>query len=277
MSDKVLYHARDFLENGRDFVVARILETEGSTPRKKGAWMIATEDGQFIGTIGGGKIEAITQEHCMEAFKTKEPSKVFHYKLDTEGEDAINMGCGGDANVLVEYIDAKHPEKFVEEYDKPTTAYIYGAGHVALALEPILRFVDFKTVVIDDRAEYANRERFPDAEDVIVLDSFEDSFKDIETDENSYIVIVTRGHMGDYDVLKQAIKKKRAYLGMIGSRKKNETLYQMLRDEYGVTDEEIYNVHAPIGLEIHSETPEEIAISIVGEMINARAGFDDRK
>ena len=213
----------------------------------------------------------------MEAFKTKEPSKVFHYKLDTEGEDAINMGCGGDANVLVEYIDAKHPEKFVEEYDKPTTAYIYGAGHVALALEPILRFVDFKTVVIDDRAEYANRERFPDAEDVIVLDSFEDSFKDIETDENSYIVIVTRGHMGDYDVLKQAIKKKRAYLGMIGSRKKNETLYQMLRDEYGVTDEEIYNVHAPIGLEIHSETPEEIAISIVGEMINARAGFDDRK
>lgn len=277
MSDKVLYHARDFLENGRDFVVARILETEGSTPRKKGAWMIATEDGQFIGTIGGGKIEAITQEHCMEAFKTKEPSKVFHYKLDTEGEDAINMGCGGDANVLVEYIDAKHPEKFVEEYDTPTTAYIYGAGHVALALEPILRFVDFKTVVIDDRAEYANRERFPDAEDVIVLDSFEDSFKDIETDENSYIVIVTRGHMGDYDVLKQAIKKKRAYLGMIGSRKKNETLYQMLRDEYGVTDEEIYNVHAPIGLEIHSETPEEIAISIVGEMINARAGFDDRK
>ncbi len=277
MSDKVLYHARDFLENGRDFVVARILETEGSTPRKKGAWMIATEDGQFIGTIGGGKIEAITQEHCMEAFKTKEPSKVFHYKLDTEGEDAINMGCGGDANVLVEYVDAKHPEKFVEEYDKPTTAYIYGAGHVALALEPILRFVDFKTVVIDDRAEYANRERFPDAEDVIVLDSFEDSFKDIETDENSYIVIVTRGHMGDYDVLKQAIKKKRAYLGMIGSRKKNETLYQMLRDEYGVTDEEIYNIHAPIGLEIHSETPEEIAISIVGEMINARAGFDDRK
>ncbi|MBR2511990.1 MAG: XdhC family protein [Firmicutes bacterium] len=277
MSDKVLYHARDFLENGRDFVVARILETEGSTPRKKGAWMIATEDGQFIGTIGGGKIEAITQEHCMEAFKTKEPSKVFHYKLDTEGEDAINMGCGGDANVLVEYIDAKHPEKFVEEYDTPTTAYIYGAGHVALALEPILRFVDFKTVVIDDRAEYANRERFPDAEDVIVLDSFEDSFKDIETDENSYIVIVTRGHMGDYDVLKQAIKKKRAYLGMIGSRKKDETLYQMLRDEYGVTDEEIYNIHAPIGLEIHSETPEEIAISIVGEMINARAGFDDRK
>ena len=78
-------------------------------------------------------------------------------------------------------------------------------------------------------------------------------------------------------MLKQAIKKKRAYLGMIGSRKKNETLYQMLRDEYGVTDEEIYNVHAPIGLEIHSETPEEIAISIVGEMINARAGFDDRK
>ena len=277
MSDKVIYHARDFLENGRDFVVARILETEGSTPRKKGAWMIATEDGQFIGTIGGGRIEAITQKHCMEAFKTKEPSKVFHYSLTTEGEDSINMGCGGDADVLVEYIDAKHPERFIEEYDKPATAYLYGAGHVALALEPILRFVDFKTVVIDDRPEYANRERFPEAEDVIVLDSFEDSFKDIKTDEDSYIIIITRGHMGDYDVLKHAIRQERAYLGMIGSRKKNEMLYQKLRDEYGITDEEIYNIHAPIGLEIHAETPEEIAISVVGEMINARAGFDDKK
>ena len=277
MSDKIIYHARDFLENGRDFVVARVVETEGSTPRKKGAWMIATEDGQFIGTVGGGRIEAITQQHCMETFKTKEPSKTYHFKLTTEGEDSINMGCGGDANVLIEYIDAKHPEKFVEEYDKPTTAYLFGAGHVGLALEPILRFVDFKTVVLDDRAEYANRERFPDADEVIVLDSFEDSFKDIETDEDSYIVIITRGHMGDYDVLKGALKPKRAYLGMIGSRTKDKILYDKLREEEGVTDDEIRNIHAPIGLEIHSETPEEIAISIVAEMINSRAGFDDRK
>ena len=277
MSNKIIYHARTFLENGQDFVIAKIINTEGHTPRKEGAWMMATADGEFIGTIGGGKIEAITQEHCMEAFETKVPSKTYHYKLDTEGKDAIDMGCGGDADVLVEYIDAQHPERFVEEYDSPTTAYIYGAGHVSLALEPILRSVDFHTVVIDDREEYANRERFPEADDVIVLDSFKDSFKDIKTDEDSYIIIVTRGHMGDYDVLKDAIKQPRAYLGMIGSTRKNELLYQKLRDEEGVTDEEIYNVHAPIGLEIHSETPEEIAISIVAEMINSRAGYDDRK
>lgn len=272
MSNKVIYRARDYLERGVDFVVAKVVDTHGSTPRKKGAWLIIDEGGQLTGTIGGGKIEAVVIEKCKETFKTKEKSKIYHFKLNTTEKDALDMGCGGDADVLIEFIDAKNPDNFVEEFNLDTVAYIYGAGHVALALEPILRYINFKTVVIDDRAEYANRERFPDADDVRVIDSFEHSFDDIETDENSYIIIVTRGHMGDLDVLRDALKQKHAYLGMIGSRKKNALLYEKLISE-GVTQEEIDKIYSPIGLSIHSETPEEIAISIAGEMINVRAGY----
>ncbi len=228
------------------------------------------KDGTTQGTVGGGRLEAETEKLCKEVFQTKEKSRLHHFKLNTEEQDALDMGCGGDADVLIQYIDAAHPEEFVEEFNLETTAYIFGAGHVGLALEPVLRYVNFKTVVIDDREEYANRERFPEAAEVKVLPDFKHSFDEIQTDENSYIVIVTRGHMGDYDVLKDALKQKSAYVGMIGSRKKNAMLFDMLRKE-GYSEDDIARVHAPIGLSIKAETPEEIAISIAAEMIQVRA------
>lgn len=141
---------------------------------------------------------------------------------------------------------------------------------MAYALEPVLRHVDFKTVIIDDREEYANPQRYPKAARTIVVDDFDNAFDDIETDEDSYIIIVTRGHRGDLKVLRQALRRPFAYLGMIGSRRKNGLLYDALKQE-GVTDEQLEQVHAPIGLEIGSETPEEIAISIVAEIISERA------
>lgn len=270
MSEKIIYFARDLLEQGEDFVIAKVVDTQGSTPRKKGAWLLMKQDGSTIGTVGGGKIEAVTEELCRETLKTKEKSKLHHFKLNTEEQDALDMGCGGDADILIEYIDAKHPEAFVEEFNLESTAYIFGAGHVGLALEPVLRYVNFKTVAIDDREDYANRHRFPEANDVVVIEDFKHSFANIKTNENSYIIIVTRGHMGDYDVLKDALKQESAYIGMIGSKKKNGMLFQMLREE-GYAEEEIQRIHAPIGLSIKAETPEEIAISIVAEMIQVRA------
>ena len=142
---------------------------------------------------------------------------------------------------------------------------------MAYALEPVLRHVDFKTVIIDDREEYANKERFPKAERTIAEPDFDHAFDHIETDEDSYIIIVTRGHRGDLQVLREALKRPFAYLGMIGSRRKNRLLYDELLKE-GVSQELIDRVHAPIGLDIGSETPEEIAISIVAEIIKERAG-----
>lgn len=270
MSDKIIYFARDLLEKGEDFVIAKVVDTTGSTPRKKGAWLLMQQDGTTSGTVGGGRLEAETEKLCRETFKTKEKSRLHHFKLNTEEQDALDMGCGGNADVLIEYIDAAHPEDFVEEFNLQTTAYIFGAGHVGLALEPVLRYVNFRTVAIDDREEYANRERFPEAAEVKVIKDFKHSFEDIKTDEDSYIVIVTRGHMGDYDVLRDALKQKSAYVGMIGSRKKNKMLFDMLREE-GYSEEDIARVHAPIGLSIQAETPEEIAISIAAEMIQVRA------
>ncbi len=270
MANKVAYFAKDFLENGQDFVIAKVVDTHGSTPRKKGAWMIVKEDGTSMGTVGGGKLEAETQKICIETYKTKEKSRIYQFRLTGEDERALDMRCGGDADVEVQYIDASHPEEFIEEFHLDTTAYIFGGGHVALALEPILRYVDFNTVVIDDREEFANRERYPEAKDVKVVPDFKNAFEGITTTDDSYIVIVTRGHAGDYDVLRDALKQKSAYIGMIGSKKKNAILFDKLREE-GFSEEDIARVHAPVGLPIQAETPEEIAISITGEMIQVRA------
>ena len=180
--------------------------------------------------------------------------------LDEKQKGALDMGCGGDADVEIRYIDASDPGDFVDEFRLADTAYIFGGGHVAYALEPVLRHVDFKTVVIDDREEYANKERFPKAERTIAEPDFDHAFDHIETDEDSYIIIVTRGHRGDLQVHSRALR------GMIGSRRKNRLLYDELLKE-GVSQELIDRVHAPIGLDIGSETPEEIAISIVAEII----------
>lgn len=273
MAEKVSYHARDLIEKGEDFVIARVVETSGSTPRKKGAVLLMRKDGRTIGTVGGGLLEAETEKLCRKTFETREKTHVYDFVLNDEKKNALDMGCGGDASVQIDYIEAADPGDFIREFKLMDTAYIFGGGHVAYALEPVLRHVDFKTVIVDDREEYSNPERYPDAERTIVCDNFDHAFDGLELDENSYIIIVTRGHRGDLQVLRGALKQPYAYLGMIGSRRKNEKLYEILRGE-GVTDEQLATVHAPIGLEIGSETPEEIAISIVAEIIGVRSKLD---
>ena len=273
MSEQLSYFARDLIEQGEDFVVAKVVDTKGSAPRKKGAVMMMRKDGATVGTVGGGLLEAETEKLCRKTFETKEKSHIYEFTLDEKQKGALDMGCGGDATVQIQYIDADDPGDFVKEFKLASTAYIFGGGHVAYALEPVLRHVDFRTVVIDDRGEYANAERYPHAERTIAVDDFDHAFDEIETDEDSYIIIVTRGHRGDLQVLRQALARPYAYLGMIGSRRKNGLLYDTLREE-GVTEEQLSTVHAPIGLSIGSETPEEIAISIVAEIIQERAKKD---
>lgn len=270
MSEQLSYYARDLLEQGQDFVIAKVVDTKGSAPRKKGAVMLMRQDGSTIGTVGGGLLEAETEKLCRKTFETREKSRIYEFTLDEKQKGALDMGCGGDATIQIDYISADDPGDFVEEFKLASTAYIFGGGHVAYALEPVLRHVDFKTVIIDDREEYANPQRYPKAARTIVVDDFDNAFDDIGTDEDSYIIIVTRGHRGDLKVLRQALRRPFAYLGMIGSRRKNGLLYDALKQE-GVTDEQLEQVHAPIGLEIGSETPEEIAISIVAEIISERA------
>jgi xanthine dehydrogenase accessory factor len=270
MDAKVIYFARDLIEKGEDFVIAKVVDTAGSTPRKSGAWLLMKKDGTRIGTVGGGKLEAETEKLALNTFETK-TSFLHHFGLKPGEGDNLDMRCGGDVDIQIEYIDAKNPGDFIKDFKLDTRAYIFGAGHVGLALEPILRYIGFETVVVDDRKEYANIERFPEASGVLVIDSYKEAFANIKTDENSYIIIVTRGHAGDYDVLKQSLNMPHAYIGMIGSKRKVAEGFQMMREE-GVSQEVIDTVYSPIGLTIYAETPEEIAISVAAEMIKVRSG-----
>jgi len=150
------------------------------------------------------------------------------------------------------------------------TVYIFGAGHISREVADLALRVGFNVVVLDDRDEYANAQRFASPIEVIVLKSFDNCFEGLPVDAGSYIVIVTRGHLCDKVVLEQALKSGAGYIGMIGSARKRETIYRALI-ECGVSAQQLEQVHCPIGLKIDTETPEEIAVSIVGELIDKRA------
>jgi len=154
---------------------------------------------------------------------------------------------------------------------QPKTVYLFGGGHVSLPTGYFASRVGFDVVILDDREEFANSQRFPFAREVRLLPDFHSPFSDLSpVDENAFVVIVTRGHLHDKTVLAQALRTRAAYIGMIGSRTKRNKIYRALLDQ-GFTQEDLGRVHAPIGIEIEAETPEEIAISIVAELIHERA------
>jgi xanthine dehydrogenase accessory factor len=182
------------------------------------------------------------------------------------------------ADITAESARTKHPlavaredkRFFVEPTLLPGTIYLFGAGHVSRPVAGLAHMVDFRTVVLDDRPDFANADRFPDADGINVITSFHRAFDGLEIDHDSYLVIVTRGHLHDKTVLEQALKTEAGYIGMIGSRRKRDLIYQELLDK-GFTKADLERVHSPIGLAIGAETPEEIAVSIVAELIQARA------
>lgn len=162
---------------------------------------------------------------------------------------------------------------FVDPLNPPKTVWIFGAGHVAESLAPLCTLVDFRVVVLDDRAEFANSERFPMATQVRVVPTYANALDDLPIGVDALVVIVTRGHLWDQVVLAQALRMEAGYIGMIGSRRKRDTIYRALREE-GFGAAELQRVHCPIGLAIGAETPQEIAVSIVAELIAVRAGME---
>lgn len=267
--NQAVYRARECMAQGEDFVAAQVVESAGSTPRKTGAWLMMTAAGERFGTVGGGKLEAEVERLCRETFETHEDRTV-DFTLDAQAQSGLDMRCGGDVSVALSYLTPDKARAFLSELRADARAYIFGGGHVGLALERALRAIDFETVMLDDREEYANKERFPHSE-VHVLEDYQRAFDGLKTDGRSFIVIVTRGHAGDYDVLRQALRVPNAYIGMIGSRKKVAAAMASLREE-GFDEAALAAVHSPIGLKIGAETPEEIAVSVAAEMIAVRAG-----
>jgi xanthine dehydrogenase accessory factor len=157
---------------------------------------------------------------------------------------------------------------YIEPITPPPKVFVFGGGHISLFVSKISNLVGFEVVVVDDRPQFANRERFPEAQEVIA-EEFPFIFSKLKVNRSSYLVIVTRGHAYDQEVLEWALGQEVKYIGMIGSRKKIQTVYDALKEK-GVRADQLTRVHAPIGLDIGALTPEEIAVSIVAQMIQAR-------
>ena len=210
--------------------------------------------GQEIDRIAHGLVEADGQVHGKLPFTQAALKKL------------LQIGRAADAMTLF-HIEGH--QVVLEPIRTPRTAYLVGAGHVAQPTAHLAALTGFRVFVMDDRAAFANRERFPDAFHVNVLENFEHPFDDLAVDTDSFIVILTRGHLYDKVVLARALATKAGYIGMIGSRRKREAIFHRLRQE-GFGDDDFKRVRSPVGLDIGAETPAEIAVSIVAEMIAAK-------
>jgi xanthine dehydrogenase accessory factor len=199
----------------------------------------------------------------LHAFVLQDGSTVGKLPDTVTTEQAVNTRS-------FDFIETENEQIVIEPVNVVGTVYIFGAGHVSRSLAEFVKAVGFWTVVLDDRAEFCNRERFPGADELIVPDSYANIMQKIAVDQNSFLVIVTRGHLNDRAVLEQALKTDAAYIGMIGSRRKCNLIYQELY-KIGFTEKDIQRVHAPIGIPIQAETPEEIGVSITAEMVQVRA------
>src|SRR5271165_2135428 len=240
---------------GRRGAVATITNVRGSIPSFQTAKMLVRDDGSIVGTIGGGCVEAEVWQAAREVMEEEKP-RTLTFSLNNNPKYDTGLVCGGTLEI------------FLEPVLPPALLYIFGAGHVAYNLYKVAIIAGFDVVMVDDRESYANRERFPDAREVIAED-FEAATARLDPPESSHIVIVTRGHRDDMRVLRWAVNTRARYLGMIGSRRKTISIYKELEKE-GIPAEKFANVHAPVGLEIGAVTPEEIAVAIVAEMIAVR-------
>jgi xanthine dehydrogenase accessory factor len=240
---------------GHRGAVATIVNVRGSIPSFKTAKMLVRDDGSIVGTIGGGCVEAEVWQAAREVMESEKP-RTLTFDLNQDPKYDTGLVCGGTLEI------------FVEPILPPADLYIFGAGHVAASLYQVARIAGFDVTIVDDREAYANRERFPEAQQIIAED-FDTAAGHLAPSESSYIVIVTRGHRDDMRMLRWAVQTSARYIGMIGSKRKTITIFKELQAE-GLAPDLFARVHAPIGLDIGAITPEEIAVSITAELIAKR-------
>lgn len=338
-------HLAETLARGDRIALATVISRSGSGPREPGAAMAVAMNGDTLGTVGGGPLEAEILALAEKVLRERRPAL---RTFSLTGREVAEQGmiCGGRMEVLVDCLegpatalygrivrnldlgrscrvarsigpaaggggvetgiavadedgfhagslDLSLPEVekriqedrgtepflieggtvrvFVETVVPPDTLFLFGGGHVGRELAPLAALAGFRTVVLDDRREFAGRERFPAAAETVVLDSYENCCDGLNIGQSGYVVIMTRGHSFDREVLASALKTPARYVGMIASRRKRETIFRSLREE-GVSGEALAGVRSPIGLDIGARTPFEIAVSIVAELIAVRSG-----
>jgi xanthine dehydrogenase accessory factor len=239
---------------GQRGALATIVHTNGSIPSYESSRMLVREDGSLVGTVGGGCVEADVWAAAKEVMQKESPRKMV-FNLNNEASYDNGLICGGTVEIFVEPI---LPQPIV---------YLFGGGHVSMAMAKAASSAGFAIGVVDDRESFANLQRFPMAHEVFT--NYEQAFEKIQPNASTYLVIVTRGHKEDMRVLAWAARTEARYIGMIGSKRKVLSVYKALQKE-GYRPEEFERVYAPMGLEIGALSPEEIAISIVAELIAVR-------
>ncbi len=236
-------------EQGASAVLATVVEVEGSGGVEPGAKCLIRDGKVRTENIGDERVvRAIVEqsEACLRAEKSQ----------------LVSLNLPEARSKL---------EVFFEVMPAPPRLIVVGAGHIAVPLVKMAKVLDFHVTVIDDRLLYANRERFPDADDVIINDMAR-TLKAMAITPSHYIVLITRGHMYDEPCLREIVYSPAKYIGMIGSRRRIKACFQRFRDEEKIAEEVLQRVYAPIGLDIATETPAEIALSVLAEAIKVRRG-----
>ena len=236
---------------GQPFVLATVIESAGSTPQKPGSKLVVLGDGSLRGTVGGGAIEHQIIQAALALLQAPERTRVIETHLTHE----LGMCCGGRMKV------------FLEKHGAAARLTVFGAGHVAKELAALAHHVGFRVTVVDARSEWASRERFPDCE--LLLKDPADHARTLEGGPDCYFCITTHDHPLDQAVVEALVARPSAYLGVIGSRRKAERFRMRLRAA-GVDEAAVERLRSPMGVDIGALTPEEIAVSIVGELIRVR-------
>ena len=261
MNHEVFAALGEALSRGEEAALVTIVSSNGSTPQRVGAKMLVFGDGHIVGTVGGGCYEHDAIGRAKQVLETRKACTV-KYDLNDDFAEETGLVCGGQMEVFIEPIEAS------------PSVYIFGAGHVGFYLGRLIQEAGFGVHVIDDRAAFANAERFPKAASIVV-DDIPQWLARTTIPSTSYVVIVTRGHRNDLDVLREIAPRDLRYVGLIGSRAKVARLYEAVLAEGRIAPEQLERIHAPIGLDIGAVTPQEIAVSIAAELIAVRRGKAD--
>lgn len=239
------------LERGEEAALASVIGVSGSCPGRHGMKLLLERDGTMLGTVGGGMMEDAVLAALRTCRDECEPRRL-NLSLSPNDDQRVGI-CGGAMEVYVEPIGVQ-------------TVYLFGSGHVAVAVSRIAAEAGFRVVVLDDRREFATADRFPDAA-AIHVGPFPQIYEHVKTGAFSYVCLITRGFATDQEVLELALAAgPYRYLGMIGSRQKIRTVYKALKEK-GFTSDQLDKVRAPIGIEIGAQTPGEIGVSVVAELI----------
>lgn len=253
MSAEIFQKAGELLEKGKRFAVVTIVDSEGSSPREAGAKMIVREDGSTIGSIGGDCAERGAIDLAMKALGDEEKSQTFEMKLEEEEKGGIGMKCGGKIEVSIEILESS--PKLI----------LIGGGRIAVEVTKLAKEVGFEITVIDPFAEKSD---FPGSAKVYSK-PVEKGMSEVEVTPQTYIVIITR-HKYDEAALLASLETNPAYIGLMGSENRVESIFEALEEEKKIEREKLNKVNGPVGLDIGAEKPKEIAVSIVGELIKER-------